>query len=104
MSLRHIQGHYFFNRYVRFLSALSATNSVKMVFTRDNSTQHTSALSWLVEKTLFIRYSITTYFCSAVFAVTFYRHFFIAILRAAPYDNHIEAMLITVLNHLFNLF
>lgn len=62
MSFRHIQGDYSHNRYVRFLSALSATNSLKMVFTRDNPTQSTSAISWLVAETLFIRYSITTCF------------------------------------------
>ena len=77
MSLRHIQGDYFFNRYVRFLSAPSATttssaiNSRKIIFARDNPTPSTSAISRLIVETLFVRYSTTTCFCAAVFAVTF---------------------------------
>lgn len=82
MSLRHIQGHYFFNRYVRFLSVPSATttssaiNSRKIIFARDNPTPSTSAISRLVVETLFVRYSTITCFCAAVFAVTFLWLFF----------------------------
>lgn len=85
MSFRHIQGDYFFNRYVRFLSVPSATttssaiNSRKIIFARDNPTPSTSAISRLVVETLFVRYSTITCFCAAVFAVTFCRHFFVTI-------------------------